>query len=286
MKMYQQIGLAAAVVCAGSVTANAGWVSLQLPYADYGHVYNTDNGMANGNPIGYCAPTATANSFVFLEKYYPNIYGGNPLSGGNAIALRNSLATGWWYNAMWRNGMYNPITLGSSDQDWWDYKVQYIDDFAPNTTIYKCWTTDNTLGWLHPEDITAAFPTWGNLWTEISDGEDVEIKIYAGDMDQAHALTLTSMSFLDANGNGTWDPGEQRMIDYLDPNNPTQLFAGNVFDALDGGKLEFHWSNGGANNPADVDIYMALSESPVPEPSLLSLLALGLLLAMRRRHAA
>ena len=224
MKVNQRIGLVATVVLAGIVIAKAqdNWVTIQLPYADYGHVYNTVNGQANGVPIGYCAPTATANSFVFLENHYQSIYQGMLLNGGTAINLRDSLALGWNSpGGIGRPGMYNPGLGGSTDQSWWEYKVQYIEDFAPNTTVFGGMTTDNTAGWFHGGDLTAGSPTWGYLWKEVSDAENVEIKIWANDMDSAHALTLSSMKFNDnVIANGVWDVGEARMMDYVDPNNP------------------------------------------------------------------
>ncbi len=94
MKVYQRVGLIAAVMSAGVLTANAGWITQQLPFADYGQVYNTDSGLPGGNAVVWCAPTATINSFVFLQTYYPQIYGNNLMSG-NAIQTRNALESGW-----------------------------------------------------------------------------------------------------------------------------------------------------------------------------------------------
>lgn len=282
MKVYQRTNFVAAVLFAGVLipvfTANAGYIEITLPYAKYGHVYNTDSGLAGGNPIGYCAPTATANSFVFLENQYPSVYGNSltPAPEPGDINLRNRLATGWMSpGGTKRTGMYNPGSGGSSDKDWWEHKVWYIEDFAPNTTVFSGMIEANPAGWHDAADLIQGSPTWGFLWQEVADAENVEIKINIPGESLAHALTLTSMKFNDANDNHQWDVGEARWIDYLDPNDPSQLFTGAVQPNLAGTRLEFYWDNLGANDPRWVTISGAFSESPVPEPVNVALAIFG-----------
>jgi len=286
MKACQRIGLIGAVISGGILTANADWITQQLPWANYGHVYNTLSGMAGGISEGYCAPTATANSFYFLETYYPSVYVNFPLSTppNGVIAMRDWLVNGWVSPlGMQRPGMYSAALGGSTEQSWWENKVWYIEDYAPNTTVFGGMIESDPTLWYRGSDLTRGSPTWGFLWNEVSDAEDIEIAIDVPDIDLGHALTLTSMKFDDANGNQQWDPGEAREIDYLDPNNPTQLFWGVVKDDLNNGRLEFYWDNGGANAAQWVTIEGAFTESPIPEPGVLSLLVLGLVALLRRR---
>ena len=90
--------------------------------------------------------------------------------------------------------------------------------------------------------------------------------------------------FRDTNGNGKWDQNERAHIDYLDCNNPTQLFEMPLNVGMHG-RLEFTWFNGGANTPALANIQSAFAES-APEPATLSLLLAGIAATLRRRRAA
>lgn len=289
MKTHHSIRLLAAVVFMGilSFTASAALIQLQLPYPEYGHVYNTDSGLAGGNPVPWCAPTATANSFQFLENHYPSILPGQPLTGGNVIGLRNSLATGWTNSGgIPRPGMIvGPNFLFATDQSWWEHKVWWIEDHAPaNTIVFGGMIESDPSTWYRGGDLIQGSPTWNFLWQEVEDGENVEIKIDTG-TSLAHVLTLTSMNFDDLNNNLMWDPNEPRMIDYIDPNNPSQLFWATVKNDLAGSRLQFWWNNGGANEARWVTIEGAYTES-IPEPTVFGLLVLGMMTLLYRRLRA
>jgi len=278
MKVVKFLLVLTTILLIASVAGAAeNWVVLQLPYADYGHLYNTANGMPGGNAVPYCAPTATANSFQFLENHYPSIYTGNPLTGGNLLGLRNSLATGWTgLDGILHPGMVPPAALGATWQDWWEHKVWWIEDYAPGTTTFKGMVEINPAAWYQGTCLTQGPTTWDFLWGEISDGENVEIGIDFQET-PGHALTLSSMKFDDANFNGVWDNGEARQIDYLDPNDPTQLYWGAVSNNLKNGRLEFLWKNCFIPAGKLATIELAYCESPVvPEPSGLIALAAGL----------
>lgn len=265
------------VLCfAGTAYAQENWVSVQLDYNLYGHVWNTDTGAFGGLGVPYCAPTATINSFRFLEKSNPLIYG-TTLTGGDAniVASRNALAV----------QMNTIINAGTTDKDWWEGKVDWIEARKPGITIYSGMVTPgvNFALWKYNQWLTNAYPTWDWLWTQLNNKEDVELKINPGS-ETAHALTLTSLKFNDLDSDGIWDLLEPRKIDYLDPNNPTQLFESDLF-LNEFGALKFNWHNNGFNNPTDVFISMAFRES-VPEPSTIIVLACGLvsLFGQRRRR--
>ena len=132
--------------------------------------------------------------------------------------------------------------------------------------------------WKFGESLEKGAPTWDFVWREISHGEDVEIAF--ADKEDAkpsvdHAVTLVGLSFDDKNNNERFDVGETQMIKFLDPNDPTQLLkAPLTTSGLFGGSLGFHYSG----TDADVGIYLAYSESPVPEPTTVVLMLTALAL--------
>ena len=256
--------------------ATAEEVCVQLDYDLFGHLTNSGNN---------CAPTATVNSFRYLEQRYPGVYDNN-LTGGDLAGSRDTLAEGM-----------NPTGEGTLPRDWWEEKIAYIEQRVPNKTVYKGMLDEEVdpgfdpAVWDRGDRIDYAAPTFDWLFDELVHGEDVEIGIYWGE-DAGHALTLTSLCFDDSEGGGEydnsrWDPGvEDARIDYLDPNAPGGLIWADL--ALNGdGRLEFTWDNGG--NPAQtVWIGLAYSESPVPLPGSMTLILIGLALspALKSKHTA
>lgn len=246
------VGMVSAVSFSTLDTVNAATVSVQLPYEDFGHVENSGS---------LCAPTATINSFKFLENTYPEIYG-NSLTGNDIVAARNELAT----------YMGSCPVNGTSAQEMWEGKINYIEDKAPGSTIFGGMVNPNydISTWIEKELLESAYPTFDWLFKQLVDGEDVEIGILGGL--GGHALTLTSLSFEDNNNNNQWNPnlGETAKIDYLDPNNPTQLFMSDLSLNGTNNYLEFEWNNGGINTNENVYISLAFKESPkTPESSTL-----------------
>ncbi len=234
---------------------------------------------------------------MYLMNKYPHIYGKTELLtdyNGGGIGLsdlatdRNMLANGWQNrDGVSRSGTG---TTGASLQSFWEAKAYWVHDWAPGTTILDGMvkTALDLTAWYAGSVLENAFPTWDFLWKELGHGEDVELTIYGLDDSFAHALTLTSLKFEDGNNNGLWDSGEQRKIDYLDPNNPTQFFE-SVLEVQGDGSLKFNWHNDDANTAKDVYIRAAYSESPaVPAPSCVAALvgmgATGLVVVVRRRH--
>ncbi len=245
-------------------------ISVQLPYNKFGHVWNTNDGTSRGTSVGYCAPTATVNSFKFLENMYPNVYD-NKLTNRDIIQTRDDLV-----------GLMGTCpNTGTQPKNWWEGKIQWIEDHAPGRTSYGGMVMPfiDVSTWNKKDLLSNTFPTFNWLFQQLKDGEDVELAIYGSNF--GHALTLTSLKFEDSMDdssfqNGIWDPGvELAQIDYLDPNNPTQLFWSDLSLNLDG-SLNFLWNNGGANTPENVYIGLAFKESPIPEPSaVLGILVIG-----------
>ena len=266
--------------------AQANWVGVQLNYDRFGHLANQG---------ASCAATATANSFRFLENQYPTRYANDPLTGGDPATARDRLRDGWTApGGAQRAGM----GCGPAPRVWWNTKVTYVNDFAPGTTTFggqfagsffndALGTTDYGLNLFTPGGIVQDRPpTFEFLLQELRQGEDIEIAFQAaGGVD--HAMTLTSLHFDDQNFNDVWDGNEAATLDYLDPNNPTQLFerplrrVTKTVNGTDYAFLEFDWANGGVNPQANnAFIYLAFTESPVPEPATIVLVATGLLLVV------
>lgn len=251
-------------------------IEIQKDYGLFGHLWNTDNTMSDGFAVPWCAPTATANSLIYLQNKYPDIYR-DRLTPYSYLDMRDELV-----------GLMGAWTDGATPRAWWEGKYDYIQSKAPYSTVFRgmVWeglNDPNPGTWNGGSALQEGPPTWDFLWTELSRCEDVEIGIYWWDAAHTnmsgHALTLTSLSVEDVNGNGSWDWDlqEEARIDYLDPNNPTQLFWADLF--VQDGLLNFGWNNGGANNPEFVMIGLAYAESPrVPDVApTVSLLVIGLI---------
>ncbi len=254
---------AALAICLLTAPANAIWAEVKKDYNDFGHLANT---AIDGN--GACAATSMINSFKYLENKYPKVYDHKLIPDGNLISARDLL-----HNKIWANGP-NDVW-----KNCWGEKVKWFEDHNAPVSLHGMYM-GSTAGWYKPTGLVGGiYPTWGFMWEMLQACEDVEIFINYGNQDPnkaiGHALTLTSLKFNQDNPN-------QRKIDYLDSNNPTQLFEADATEAGDG-TIYFRWNNGGANPPTDVYISGAFAES-VPEPATILLLSFGGLALLRRRR--
>lgn len=253
-------------------------VSVQAgAYDDYGNL---------GNTGPRCASTATINSFQFLMNKYPDIVGGTKLIPGAGTdnedpllrlgSARNALHDGWKKQGQPRSGVQGECLqakFGKHRRFWWEAKAQWIEDFAEGRIILDGMVFTGGLDepdqdptkWKFGSVLKKGAPTWDFLWQEISHGEDVEIAFADKEKEKPtadHAVTLVGLS----------DDGQTRQITYIDPNNPNRnsnnpnqpgLFTATLTTStLFGGSLGFRWDNK-VNDPADVAIYLAYSESPI-----------------------
>lgn len=254
---------------AAMIDVNAG------AYGDYGHLANAG---------GKCAATATINSFQFLANKYKAIGATKliPGAGTDLASARDKLDGGWGAGRPGIGG----CPVGGKLKGWWEAKNRWIDDYAPGTIT----TTGMLIApgepamntWYKGKQLINGTPSLDFLYTEIKAGEDVELA-FDNAAGNDHAITLTGFSFNDKNNDGKPQINESPMITYLDPNNASKLLTGSlVSSALNGGSLGFTWDNG-SNPKADVSIYLAFAESPVPEPGPFWVIAPGLLILLTMR---
>jgi len=249
-----------------------------------------------------CGPTAAVNSFVYLQRKYPAVYGnllvppqGNdyvlPVGADfydDMIAVALTLADPLHMNTKAPGGTYDDMFIFG--------KQKYVEEVAPGKTTYAA-QLKSTWAWgaevtrfntaeeyeyppIEKPDWVAdnLVPQWEFLWDNLVACEDVEILICDGDW--GHFLTLKSFDWNDADGDLVMDFDEWGQIDYIDPctGGPG---ASHIFQTQRNGQLYVAY---GAYEGAE--LVMAVKESPVPEPATLVLLVMGVacLLGRRRRR--
>ena len=251
------IGLAAVVSTAG---AGAGQVSVSQDADLFGDQQNRGE---------LCAPTATANSFRYLENTssrYRDDQGENLLTGDNLEAARDDLA----------EAMGSSTTGGTNPKGWWEGMVGYMEQKAPDQTRYKGMVDTTFTGggdpgdWDRGSNIASGPPTFAWLFGELEDDEAVQLGLFKS-ATEAHAVSLTGLSFEDDDGDGQWDAGsESAEIGYIDPDNPGEVTEDSLHYNANTGRLEFMYGN------TAVCIGLAYSESPVPLPGTMALLVMGI----------
>ncbi len=282
----------------GLGVALAAEYNVQKPLNLYGNLNQNNILVPPGLGASACGPTAVTNSYVYLEQQYPATYGRSLVpdtifnglyDNAELVAVATALAGPGYMNTQIVPANVNSGTF----DDMLIYgKYQYIEDNAPGTTVYAAqmmstWTTPalpagRPLTQIPPvpkpdwvQD--GVIPQWQFLYDELVTCEDVEILIV--DDSWGHYLTLTSFSWLDANGDGIIQAGEGATIDYIDPATGAVVISPISQAGL--GTVIF------VNYPAvtNAQLVMAVAESPVPEPGSWALLLLGCAgLARKRRR--
>jgi hypothetical protein len=257
---------ALAIMAVISTSIHGAWAVIynvdETTIAAFGTVNQNTVPPANGAMS--CVPTATMNSFTWLQNAYPSIYG---LDGGGAPALQGGQGS-WLGAATLLAGplyMNTSANNGTTLANWIGGKVSYLNTYALGKTTFAGMDSLSAPA-NRPWWDTNANPTVNFLYQELLAGEDVELGIYPLDM-IGHALTLTGLTWNDADGLGTFNIGDTLTLNTIDPANPlvntaVALTPGNPMK-ISGGIYDGY------------TLQVALAESPIPEPATVSLLLLG-----------
>jgi hypothetical protein len=233
------------------------------------------NNVPPGNGALSCAPTATMNSFTFLQNAYPTVYG---LDGGGAPVLQGGQGSWQAAAALLAGPLYmaTSATTGTTEGNWVNGKVNYLTTYAPGTTTFAGMDSDATVN--RPVWDQNANPTVNFLLQQLQTGEDVELGIDPTGNGIGHVMTLTGLTWNDANNNGLFDASDTLTLNTIDPanpgvNTPLTLNPGNAM-SITGANYNTYLLTG------------ALAESPVPEPTTVSLALLGgaAIAFFRNRH--
>jgi hypothetical protein len=218
---------------------------------------------------GACGAVSTINSFIYLEKQFPTIYGNKLTPNYNAAAntdftdANNFGFAGWQVPPNPARQGYYPRP-GGAESDFIATKKDWINDYAPGTTVFDTW-------WSGSPDHNRA-PTINDLAGEMHDKEDVEFFVQGTNF--FHVLLLTGV-MCDAQMNCS--------ITYQDPNDPAQAnpnqtmaktYTTNV--TLGANNISFTGVPGSGFAGA-VNVTAAFAESPVPEPGTCLLLIASVL---------
>lgn len=225
-----------------------------------------------------CGPTAAVNSFVYLQKRYPGIYGealvGDPSVDGNLIDTARYLSLGQYMNT-------TEEEQGTRADRFIYGKWKYIED-RPGLRGKTKYAAELSGTWGAPprpegedppmppkpsEVRDGTDPTWDFIYSELKACEDVEILIDWGS--GGHFVTLTGCKWTDENEDNIIQKSEA-VIWFIDPDGGDENWSliwnntNNINSLL---KIEYLAHS-------NASITMAVSESPrIPEPSTVIMMA-------------
>lgn len=291
--------VAVLMVASLPLTARADLYNIQKDPTLYGNLDQDD--IPQGGQY-MCGPTAAVNSFIYLQNAYPATYDTSlvPMGSAGGLDLDGNNIPGEYYDDMIAvaqtvgspvNMNTLPVLQGGGCGTWDDMfiygKSNYIESVLPNKTIYAA-QLKSQWAWAGrpvPETPPIAKPLWVQdltqpdgifLFNELNDCEDVEILIVDGDW--GHYLTVTGLVWNDGNGDQLIQGAENASVLYIDPVTGLPGVSPIGGQTIPGDPIRVSY---GAFPQAE--LVMTVSESPIPEPMTLSLLALGALAVLRKR---
>ncbi len=231
---------------------------------------------------GACGAVSTINSFTYLEKQFPAIYDNKLTPNYDANTNTDMMDAqkfgfdGWQVGTNpVRQGYYN--RPGGAESDFLQTKKDWINDYAPNTTVFDSW-------WVGSPDHNRK-PTIADLAGEIHDKEDVEFFVQGDNF--YHVLLLTGVMC---------DMQMNCSIKYQDPNDPAQASPNEKMAKIymaqitDMNSMLTFTGVPGSGYAGMVTITAAFAESPnpslIPEPTTIVLMlaaSCGMLAVGRKR---
>ena len=274
MNARKMMGMAVAAMLLAvlGLTAGAGageWV-IEKELGLYGYL---DQHSIPGWGNAGCGPTAAVNSFVYLENKYPGIYDRSLIPDTNQNGVRDLAELVGVAQTLGGPGYMNTIANNTTwDDDFIWGKMTYIEQKVPGMTVYQAQDYWNWTQHTKPAWVQSAWPQWEFLYNELVDCEDVEILIDWSD--GGHYVTLSSFHWNDADNDLIIDNAENAWIDFVDPWTGAYGTA-SIWQSSYGGCIETNYATGSW-------ISMGVSESPIPEPATMTLLALGFALSLSK----
>jgi hypothetical protein len=247
-------------------------INVSIDTSKLGVTLNEDCGIG-----GICGAIASINSFAYLSRQFPGVYGNLPnglLPSYNNTANTDSVdakkfAVNGWQVGMnpARTGYYN--RTGGAELDYLQTKMDWFNDYAPGTTMFDSWwaTPAGHPEWASPHN--TAKPTVSNLVGALQQQKDVEFFVQRDGF--YHVMTLTGIEC---------DMAMNCTIKWQDPNdpaqaNPNQTMA-KIYSApitVTGGMIMFGGVLGAGGT---VTMTAAFAEMAIPEPATVLLLVVGL----------
>jgi len=234
-----------------------GWIDQNAWYSDdYGNTvyYINNHGVA-------CGPTATVNSFLYLQNQYGldlNVDQLNPYTAINELGGYMNIGSG-----------------GVTDPNFISGKKKYLEEHGNGRISMKYQSVA----------VGGKIPDWKFIFDELEACEDVEVGfVWTGG--GGHWVTATSFHFTDYDEDQIIDPNELAQLDFIDPWGGVHIL-GNLTMGVDG-YLYLSYAGGGAGNGATGKIDIVVAESPIPEPATIAIWSLLGILALatgRRRRS-